>query len=161
MTMKTERSPSDREVLAGLVERVTYHNVESGFCVIRVKARGHRELITLLAMPPQSPRGSGLPRPAPHRRCLVTKPYRVTRRRDCCGVVQHEHGPAVGPRATPLELSRAAAAYRHVLPVNRSMMSMMSPVELAITRETMLRSSPSCAPSIGRMKRRPMRISIP
>jgi hypothetical protein len=35
--------PSDREVLAGLVERVTYQNADNGFCVIRVKARGHRE----------------------------------------------------------------------------------------------------------------------
>jgi exodeoxyribonuclease V alpha subunit len=33
----------DREVLAGLVERVTYHNPENGFCVLRVKARGHRD----------------------------------------------------------------------------------------------------------------------
>ena len=30
--MKVEAQPSDREVLAGLVERVTYHNVENGFC---------------------------------------------------------------------------------------------------------------------------------
>jgi len=37
----------------------------------------------------------------------------------------------------------------------------IAPVELAITRETMLRSTPNCVPSIGRMKRRPMRISIP
>jgi exodeoxyribonuclease V alpha subunit len=44
--MKTEPKPSDREVLAGLVERVTYQNAENGFCVIRVKARGHRELVT-------------------------------------------------------------------------------------------------------------------
>jgi hypothetical protein len=28
------------EVLAGLVERVTYHNEDNGFCVLRVKARG-------------------------------------------------------------------------------------------------------------------------
>ena len=32
-----------REVLAGLVERVTYHNAENGFCVLRIKARGHRD----------------------------------------------------------------------------------------------------------------------
>ena len=31
-----------REVLAGLVERVTFHNEENGFCVLRVKARGHQ-----------------------------------------------------------------------------------------------------------------------
>jgi exodeoxyribonuclease V alpha subunit len=32
----------DREVLAGTLERVTFHNAESGFCVLRVKAREHR-----------------------------------------------------------------------------------------------------------------------
>ena len=36
----------ETEVLAGLVERVTFHSTESGFCVLRVKARGHRELVT-------------------------------------------------------------------------------------------------------------------
>jgi exodeoxyribonuclease V alpha subunit len=36
------------EVLAGLVERVTFHNEENGFCVLRVKARGQRYLITVL-----------------------------------------------------------------------------------------------------------------
>nr|WP_302474554.1 ATP-dependent RecD-like DNA helicase [Roseococcus sp. MDT2-1-1] len=36
------------EALAGLVERVTYHNAENGFCVLRVKARGHRDLITVV-----------------------------------------------------------------------------------------------------------------
>jgi hypothetical protein len=35
--MKAEPQPSDREVLAGLVERVTYQNAENGFCVVRVK----------------------------------------------------------------------------------------------------------------------------
>jgi exodeoxyribonuclease V alpha subunit len=46
--MNMEPTPSDREVLAGLVERVTYQNAENGFCVIRVKARGHRDLVTLV-----------------------------------------------------------------------------------------------------------------
>ena len=36
------------EFLAGLVERVTFHNPENGFCVLRVKARGHRDLITTI-----------------------------------------------------------------------------------------------------------------
>ena len=35
-------------MLAGLVERVTYQNSESGFCVIGVKARGHRGLVTVV-----------------------------------------------------------------------------------------------------------------
>jgi exodeoxyribonuclease V alpha subunit len=34
--------------LAGLVERVTFHNAENGFCVLRVKARGQRDVITVL-----------------------------------------------------------------------------------------------------------------
>jgi exodeoxyribonuclease V alpha subunit len=46
--MKTEPPRSDREVLAGMVERVTYRNAENGFCVIRVKARGHRDLVTVV-----------------------------------------------------------------------------------------------------------------
>ena len=45
---QTQREPSTQEVLAGLVERVTFHNAENGFCVLRVKARGHRELITVI-----------------------------------------------------------------------------------------------------------------
>src|SRR5438034_8938372 len=46
--MKNQPTPSDHEVLTGLVERVTYQNAENGFCVLRVKARGHRELVTLV-----------------------------------------------------------------------------------------------------------------
>ena len=46
--MKPQPEPSNQEVLAGLTERVTYHHEESGFCVLRMKARGHRELITLI-----------------------------------------------------------------------------------------------------------------
>jgi exodeoxyribonuclease V alpha subunit len=39
---------SDQETLAGSVERVTFHNADSGFCVLRVKARGHRDLVTIV-----------------------------------------------------------------------------------------------------------------
>src|SRR5690349_17666796 len=42
------RTSAPTEVLAGLVDRVTFHNSENGFCVLRVKARGQRELITVL-----------------------------------------------------------------------------------------------------------------
>ena len=38
----------DREPLSGLVERVTFHSAETGFCVLRVKVRGHRDLVTVL-----------------------------------------------------------------------------------------------------------------
>ncbi|MDT8858338.1 ATP-dependent RecD-like DNA helicase [Paracoccaceae bacterium Fryx2] len=40
------QADSVTEVLAGLVERVTFHSQESGFCVLRIKARGHRDLVT-------------------------------------------------------------------------------------------------------------------
>ena len=46
--LNPQAESSNREVLAGLVERVTYHNAENGFCVLRIKARGHRELVTLV-----------------------------------------------------------------------------------------------------------------
>ncbi|PYD79208.1 ATP-dependent RecD-like DNA helicase [Komagataeibacter oboediens] len=36
------------EALAGLVERVTFHNAENGFCVLRVKVRGQRDLVTVV-----------------------------------------------------------------------------------------------------------------
>ena len=42
------RASTPTEVLAGLVERVTFHNEENGFCVLRVKARGQRDQITVL-----------------------------------------------------------------------------------------------------------------
>ena len=46
--MKPQLEASDQEVLAGLVERVTYHNVENGFCVLRAKVRGHRDVVTVV-----------------------------------------------------------------------------------------------------------------
>jgi len=46
--MKSNTEHSTQEVLAGLVERVTYHNGENGFCVLRIKARGHRDLVTVV-----------------------------------------------------------------------------------------------------------------
>jgi len=42
------RTSTVTEVLAGLVDRVTFHNSENGFCVLRVKARGQRDLITVI-----------------------------------------------------------------------------------------------------------------
>src|SRR6266851_2669749 len=42
------RPATDREPLSGLVERVTYHNADNGFCVLRLKVRGHRDLVTLV-----------------------------------------------------------------------------------------------------------------
>jgi exodeoxyribonuclease V alpha subunit len=33
-----QQADAKTEVLAGLVERVTFHNPENGFCVLRLKA---------------------------------------------------------------------------------------------------------------------------
>ena len=46
--MKPISESSTQEVLADLVERVTFHNAENGFCVLRAKARGHRDLVTVV-----------------------------------------------------------------------------------------------------------------
>src|SRR5689334_15738741 len=46
--MKHPSENQSQEALAGLVERVTYHNAENGFCVLRAKARGHRDVVTVV-----------------------------------------------------------------------------------------------------------------
>lgn len=48
---RIQTSP-DREPLEGVVERVTFHSPESGFCVLQVKVRGHRKLITVVGKTP-------------------------------------------------------------------------------------------------------------
>ncbi|XSG85694.1 MAG: SF1B family DNA helicase RecD2 [Methylohalobius sp. ZOD2] len=47
-------SPSEpgepREHLSGAIERVTFHSEETGFCVLRVKVRGQRDLVTVVGL---------------------------------------------------------------------------------------------------------------
>ena len=50
MSTAEPRAPLDQ--LAGLVERVTFHNEETGFCVLRLNVRGERDLITLVGHAP-------------------------------------------------------------------------------------------------------------
>jgi exodeoxyribonuclease V alpha subunit len=40
------------EALAGTIERVTFHNGENGFCVLKVQARGKRDLVTVVGHAP-------------------------------------------------------------------------------------------------------------
>jgi len=40
------------EPLVGLVERVTFHNLDNGFCVLRVKVKGQRDLVTVIGHAP-------------------------------------------------------------------------------------------------------------
>jgi exodeoxyribonuclease V alpha subunit len=46
--LKPVTASPTQEALAGLVERVTFHNAENGLCVLRTKARGHRDLVTVV-----------------------------------------------------------------------------------------------------------------
>ncbi len=45
---RDQRQHQNREPLSGLVERVTFHSAETGFCVLRVKVRGKRDPVTVL-----------------------------------------------------------------------------------------------------------------
>src|SRR5947207_873403 len=47
MNAAIERRPATEEI-SGLIERVTFHNDDSGFCVLRVNARGQREETTVV-----------------------------------------------------------------------------------------------------------------
>lgn len=36
-----------KEYLSGNIERITYHNEDNGFCVLRVNVKGHKDLVTV------------------------------------------------------------------------------------------------------------------
>jgi exodeoxyribonuclease V alpha subunit len=54
MAVRASQSPAGppRETLAGTVERVSFHNAETGFAVLKVQARGKRDLVTLVGHAP-------------------------------------------------------------------------------------------------------------
>src|ERR1700758_3150832 len=54
-----ERRPATEEI-SGVIEQVTFHNDESGFCVLRVKARGQREETTVVGSLPSVTAGEWL-----------------------------------------------------------------------------------------------------
>jgi exodeoxyribonuclease V alpha subunit len=54
------QSATPSEEIAGLVERVTFFSEESGFAVLRVRVRGHRELVTVLGSLPSVSAGEWL-----------------------------------------------------------------------------------------------------
>ena len=49
MPTPTKTGGPERETLVGSVERVTFHNADSGFAVLRIKARGRRDLVAMVA----------------------------------------------------------------------------------------------------------------
>lgn len=54
MAAASAGSPNGLDKLSGLIERVTYFNEETGFAVLRVKAGGHRDLVTVGSLPSAS-----------------------------------------------------------------------------------------------------------
>jgi len=48
------------ENISGLIERVTFFNEESGFCVLRLKAPGHRDEVTVIGSLPSVSAGEWL-----------------------------------------------------------------------------------------------------
>ena len=47
-SMRHSSEAEPRELLSGLVERVTFHSAETGFCVLRVQVSGVRDLATVV-----------------------------------------------------------------------------------------------------------------
>ena len=54
-----ERKPATEEI-SGVIERVTFHNDENGFCVLRVKTKGQREETTVVGSLPSVTAGEWL-----------------------------------------------------------------------------------------------------
>ena len=47
-SLPTTSHSHEKEQITGIIERVTYHNTENGFCVLRVKVKKHRDLVTVV-----------------------------------------------------------------------------------------------------------------
>src|SRR6266403_1577677 len=47
-SVNTPPSSPPQEGFSGLIERVTFHSEDTGFAVLRVKVKGHRELVTVV-----------------------------------------------------------------------------------------------------------------
>ena len=60
MAAASADAPDHLDNLSGLIERVTYFNEETGFAVLRVKAGGHRDLVTVVGSLPSVSAGEWL-----------------------------------------------------------------------------------------------------
>src|SRR5215472_17009315 len=47
-SVNTPAPSPPQEGFSGLIERITFHSEETGFAVLRVKVKGHRELVTVV-----------------------------------------------------------------------------------------------------------------
>src|SRR4030081_1419012 len=49
-SVNTPASSPPQEGFSGLIERITFHSEETGFAVLRVKVKSHRELVTVVGV---------------------------------------------------------------------------------------------------------------
>src|SRR5262245_38343447 len=49
-SVNTPAPSPPQEGFSGLIERITFHSEETGFAVLRVKVKGHRELVTVVGV---------------------------------------------------------------------------------------------------------------
>ncbi len=52
MEQSTNTNSTTRVELSGSIERITYHNIENGFCVLRVNVKGRKDLVTVIGSVP-------------------------------------------------------------------------------------------------------------
>jgi hypothetical protein len=48
LPLRTEPPSQPHKSLSGLIERVTFFNEENGWAVLKVKAKGHRDLVAVV-----------------------------------------------------------------------------------------------------------------
>jgi exodeoxyribonuclease V alpha subunit len=58
--MPTTPATFPREQVTGLIDRVTFHSPDTGFAVLRVQAKGHRDLVTVVGPIPEVRAGEWL-----------------------------------------------------------------------------------------------------
>src|SRR5271169_3953630 len=60
MPLRNQLPSGPADSLSGLIERVTFHNDENGFAVLQVKAKSHRDLVTVVGSLPSVSAGEWL-----------------------------------------------------------------------------------------------------
>src|SRR3954470_1201218 len=58
--MPDDRRPSPPEQVTGLIDRVTFHSPDTGFAVLRVQVKGHRDPVTVVGPIPEARAGEWL-----------------------------------------------------------------------------------------------------
>ncbi len=51
------KEAKEYENISGIIERITFHNTETGFCVLKVHVKGHKELVAVVGTTPSASAG--------------------------------------------------------------------------------------------------------